>query len=153
MQYASDIAFTPAVKAIQTEKGSRASYAKVEQSQGWYTKVTPDLAREVLRDVFTVRKGQPSMDEIVRAVTERFGVKITDLQSRKRTNAVAYPRQIAMYLARKVTRHSLEEIGGFFGGRDHSTVLYAVEKITTEIQRDPSSRDLVEDLLLQFQQR
>ena len=91
--------------------------------------VSVELAREAMRDLFAVRKGQPSMEDIIGLITEHFGIKLSELQSKKRTNAIAYPRQVAMYLARQITRHSLEEIGGFFGGRDHSTVIYAVEKV------------------------
>jgi len=105
--------------------------------------VTVDLAREALRDLFEQRKGAPAMEEILAIVTEHFGVKLSELQSKRRTNAVAYPRQIAMYLARQITRHSLEEIGGYFGGRDHSTVIYAVDKVGTLIQEDEAVRALV----------
>ena len=114
--------------------------------------VTPQLARKVLRDVFAVNRGEPSMEDVLRIVTGHFNVKVTDLQSRRRTNAIAYPRQVGMYLARKITRHSLEEIGGFFGGRDHSTVLYAVEKISRQIQKDEKSREVVASFLNQLQQ-
>jgi chromosomal replication initiator protein len=109
--------------------------------------VTPALAREALKDVFQVRRGQPSMDDIIQVVTEHFSVKLSDLQSKKRTNSVAYPRQICMFLARKITRHSLEEIGGFFGGRDHSTVLYAVDKITKLIAEEGDCRTAVSGFL------
>ena len=114
-------------------------------------KVTCELAREVLRDIFTVRKGTPSIDEITRLVTEHFGVKLSELQSKKRTNAVAYPRQIAMFLARKITRHSLEEIGGFFGGRDHSTVLYAVEKISKLVGQGHECKQAIDEFMEQLQ--
>ncbi len=113
--------------------------------------VTAELAREALRDIFVTRKGQPSMEDILGLVTERFGVKLSELQSRKRTNAIAYPRQIAMYLARRITRHSLEEIGGFFGGRDHSTVLYAVAKVDRLIVEDASCREVVTTFLGKLQ--
>ena len=93
------------------------------------------------------------MEDVLRIVTGHFNVKVTDLQSRRRTNAIAYPRQVGMYLARKITRHSLEEIGGFFGGRDHSTVLYAVEKISRQIQADESVRQLVASFLSDLQHR
>ena len=115
--------------------------------------VTPTLARKVLKDVFSVHRGEPSMEDVLRIVTGHFNVKVTDLQSRRRTNAIAYPRQVGMYLARKITRHSLEEIGGFFGGRDHSTVLYAVEKITRQIQADEVVRQLVASFLGDLQHR
>ena len=87
----------------------------------------------------------------MRVVTEHFGVKLSDLQSRKRTNAIAYPRQVAMYLARKITHLSLEEVGGFFGGRDHSTVLYAVQKITKLVADDSQTRETLAELTLQLQ--
>ncbi len=108
--------------------------------------VTPELVRQCLREVFVDRRSQPSMEDILRVVTEHFGVRLSDLQSRKRTAAIAYPRQVGMYLARKITRLSLEEIGGFFGGRDHSTVLYGVQKIDGLTREDPSLADLLIEL-------
>ena len=66
---------------------------------------------------------------IIDAVTDFYSVRLTDLQSRKRQRSIALPRQICMFLARRHTRHSLEEIGGYFGGRDHTTVLHACRKI------------------------
>ena len=115
--------------------------------------VTADLARTALRDVFSARRGGPTIDNIVSVVTEEFGVKLSDLQSRRRTAAIAFPRQIAMYLARKITRHSLEEVGGHFGGRDHSTVLYAVTKITALIERDLETAELISGLLERLGER
>ena len=99
-------------------------------------KISVDLAREALAGLIDVRSGAPTVDDIISLVTEHYQVKLSELQSKKRTKAIAFPRQVAMYLSRKVTRHSLEEIGGFFGGRDHTTVLYAVEKIEKEISGD-----------------
>lgn len=116
-------------------------------------RVTSDLAREALSDIFQVQRGQPSMDDIIRVVTEKFAVKLSDLQSKKRTNSVAYPRQVAMFIARKITRHSLEEIGGFFGGRDHSTVLHAVSKISKMNSEDPETQSALEGLFQRLQVR
>lgn len=113
--------------------------------------ITVEFAREVLTEVFTKRRGQPAMEDIIEVVTSHFGVKLSDLQSKKRTNQIAFPRQIAMYLARKITRHSLEEIGGFFGGRDHSTVLHAVRKVTKLIEDDTTTRDLLAGFLEDLQ--
>jgi chromosomal replication initiator protein len=113
--------------------------------------ISPELAREALRELFHARRGQPSMEDILTIVTEHFGVKLSDLQSKKRTNAIAYPRQVAMFLARQITRHSLEEIGGFFGGRDHSTVIYAVDKIQGLHEQDPSTRALLDGFLGRLQ--
>ncbi len=61
------------------------------------------------------------------------------------------PRQVAMYLARRITRHSLEEIGGFFGGRDHSTVLHGVKKITKLVEKEPATQELLSGFLGQLQ--
>jgi chromosomal replication initiator protein len=112
--------------------------------------ISTDLAREVLRDLFAKRKGQPAMEDIIEIVTAHYGVKLSELQSRKRTNAIAHPRQIAMYIARQITRHSLEEIGGYFGGRDHSTVLYAVEKVAESGRRDPAIQEMLDGFLGQL---
>ncbi len=109
--------------------------------------ISVQFTRQVLSDLFSKRRGQPSMDDIIEVVTGHFGVRLSDLQSKKRTNQIAYPRQVAMYLARKITRHSLEEIGGFFGGRDHSTVLHAVRKVDRLTGEDETSRDLLASLL------
>ena len=115
--------------------------------------ITPELVRKVLSDLFVrVGRGQPTMDDILKVVTGNFNVKTTDLQSRRRTNAIAYPRQVGMYLARRITRHSLEEIGGFFGGRDHSTVLYAIDKVERMQREDENFRALVGRLLDALQQ-
>ena len=113
--------------------------------------VTPELARKVLRDVFAAQRGQPSMDDVLKVVASYFNVKVTDLQGRRRTNAIAHPRQIGMYLARKITRHSLEEIGGFFGGRDHSTVVYSVDKVDQRMREDEEFRHLIAGFLGRLQ--
>ena len=115
--------------------------------------VTADLARTALHDVFSARRGGPTIDNIVSVVTEEFSVKLSDLQSRRRTAAIAYPRQIAMYLARRITRHSLEEVGGYFGGRDHSTVLYAVTKISALVEHDVDTSELLSRLLERLGER
>jgi chromosomal replication initiator protein len=108
--------------------------------------ISPELAREALRELFTVRHGAPSLDDLMRELTEHFNVKPADLQSRRRTNAVAYPRQVGMYIARRITRMSLEEIGGFFGGRDHSTVLYAIQKIENLVREDAGLGEQIRQL-------
>jgi chromosomal replication initiator protein len=71
------------------------------------------------------------------AVTEFYGLRVPDLQSKRRQRSIALPRQVCMYLARRNTRLSLEEIGGHFGGRDHTTVMHAIR--TVEDRRTPES--------------
>lgn len=78
------------------------------------------------------------IEAIQRAVIQEFpGVTMSDLKSDRRTAKVVHPRQVAMYLAKKVTLRSLPEIGRRFGGRDHTTVLHAVRKIEAKIESDP----------------
>jgi chromosomal replication initiator protein len=113
--------------------------------------ISLQLVRQCLAELFTHQRGLPSTEDIMRVITARFGVKSADIQSRRRTNAIAFPRQVGMYLARRLTRMSLEEIGGFFGGRDHSTVLYGVEKVARLAREDPHCRTLLTELTLELQ--
>ena len=94
--------------------------------------ISLDLAVEALRDTLGSPL-QPSvtMDDIIRLVTRTYKVRLSDLQSKKRFKSISMPRQICMFLARKLTPHSLEEIGGYFGGRDHTTVMYAEDRIAS----------------------
>ncbi|MFT7679035.1 MAG: chromosomal replication initiator protein [Planctomycetota bacterium] len=104
-------------------------------------------AREALSDLFKVTRGEPTMEDIITVVTDHYGIKQVDLQGKRRTQAIAYPRQIAMFLARHITRHSLEEIGAYFGGRDHSTVLYGVDKIRKKAAIEAACKTELETLL------
>ena len=79
---------------------------------------------------------QVQIQAIIDAVTAYYGVKLTDLQSKRRHRSVAIPRQVCMFLCRRHTRYSLEEIGGYFGGRDHTTVMHAVKTIETRVDAD-----------------
>ena len=81
-----------------------------------------------------------SMDEILRAVTKHFKVSLSALQSEVRSRSLVFPRQIAMYIGREITNHSLEEIGNYLGGRDHSTVKHACDKIRRLLSTDDRLR-------------
>ncbi len=107
--------------------------------------ITMDLAKQVIPAHLLVRQDL-TMDQIAEAVTGRFNVKITELQSKRRNKTLALPRQICMFLARQLTRSSLEEIGGYFGGRDHSTVLHATKTIHRILLEDPGLRNTVEGI-------
>jgi len=108
--------------------------------------VDVSLTRDALRDTVQRVASAITVDDIIRAVTAHFQIKMSDLQSRRRSQSVAQPRQIAMYLIRTLTRHSLEEIGGYFGGRDHTTVMHACDRIKTLISQDPSIAAAIEHL-------
>ena len=107
--------------------------------------ITLDLARAALQE--PPRPGPAvTVEDILRVVTARYNVRVSDLQSRKRTRSVVLPRQICMYLARSLTTLSLEEIGGYFGGRDHSTVLHAEAKIAASLEKDTALAHALEAL-------
>jgi chromosomal replication initiator protein len=106
--------------------------------------VDVELAKEALRDLIVSPQRTISIQVIADAVLQRYNARLSDLQSKRRNQSVALPRQICMYLARRLTSRSLEEIGAFFGGRDHTTVLHAERKIRRMTERDPAFRGLAE---------
>ena len=93
------------------------------------------LAREALRDLLSIQNRQISVENIQKTVADYYKIKVADMYSKKRPTSIARPRQIAMYLAKELTQKSLPEIGELFGGRDHTTVLHAVRKISGERQQ------------------
>ena len=94
--------------------------------------ISIQLARDALRDLLSIQNRQISVENIQKTVADYYKIKVADMYSKKRPASIARPRQIAMYLAKELTQKSLPEIGELFGGRDHTTVLHAVRKITAE---------------------
>jgi chromosomal replication initiator protein len=112
-----------------------------------------ELAEDVLKDVFP--QGQSveiSIRRIQETVSDRFGMTVNELCSAKRSQAIAYPRQVAMYLSRALTDSSLPKIGKEFGGRDHTTVMHANAKIEGMIREDRSVYNLVQELTARIKQ-
>lgn len=103
------------------------AYSRFNQKE-----ITIPLAREALRDLLSIQNRQISVENIQKTVADFYKIKVADMYSKKRPANIARPRQIAMYLAKELTRKSLPEIGEMFGGRDHTTVLHAVRKIADE---------------------
>jgi chromosomal replication initiator protein len=115
--------------------------------------MTVELAQDVLKDVFPQGEvAQVSIGYIQEAVSERFGLSVTELCSEKRSQSIAYPRQVAMYLSRELTDSSLPKIGKEFGGRDHTTVIHAYSKIDRMIREDRSVYNLVQELTARIKQ-
>lgn len=109
-------------------------------------KINKDLAKEVLKDVFS-SKERPITPEIVKKyICKHFNIKQADLESSKRSRNLAFPRQIAMYICREMTSLSLPKIGEAFGNRDHTTVLHACEKISGEMRSNDSLRDIIKEI-------
>jgi len=116
--------------------------------------MTVELAEHVLKDVYPQGEAAPevTIPRIQEAVSQRFGVTLDELVSPRRSQAVAYPRQVAMYLSRELTDASLPMIGREFGGRDHTTVIHAKDKISRLIREDRSVYNLVQELTARIKQ-
>ncbi|MEE3382715.1 MAG: chromosomal replication initiator protein DnaA [Anaerovoracaceae bacterium] len=107
-------------------------------------KANKAFAKKVLKDLLSDAETLITPEKIKKIVAKYYGVKVADLESKKRTNDIAFPRQVAMYLIREMTDSSLPKIGSLFGGRDHTTVKYACDKIDYEIRHDENFRDIIE---------
>lgn len=98
--------------------------------------VTEEMAKECLTDVLRATDKKVTMDEIIKKTCEYYKIRHVDIISQNRQRAIARPRQMAMYLCKRLTQRSLPEIGKKFGGRDHTTILYGVRKIEELMQID-----------------
>ena len=107
------------------------AYSRFSQKE-----INIQLAREALKDLLSIQNRQIGVENIQKTVADFYKIKIADMYSKKRPASIARPRQIAMYLAKEMTQKSLPEIGELFGGRDHTTVLHAVRKISAERQKN-----------------
>jgi len=142
---------------------ARKVHANIRELEGALTKIYAiaitngqvidlELAQTALEGHIEATARHISIIDIIEVVTSHFGVRLADLQSKKRSQSITEPRQICMYLARNLTRHSLEEIGGHLGGRDHTTVMHACSKIGQVKDSDPKMNALLNDLTKQITQ-
>ncbi len=107
-----------------------------------------ELAEEALKDIISENKVvEITPDLIKKFVAKEYGISLDDFSSKRRTRAIAYPRQIAMYLTRELTDLSLPKIGEEFGGRDHTTVIHAYEKISDELSTDDILKNKLDKLV------
>ncbi|HUV63048.1 MAG TPA: chromosomal replication initiator protein DnaA [Sedimentisphaerales bacterium] len=114
--------------------------------------IDAELAQTALEGQVEATVRHISITDIFEVVTNHFDVRLADLQSKKRSQSITEPRQICMYLARNLTRHSLGEIGGHLGGRDHTTVMHACGKINQAKDDDPKMSALLRELTKQITQ-
>ena len=129
----------------------------VRELEGAFTRITTfsklmnepidvPFARKILKDIFSASDFNVTPDNIKKKVCKYFNIKVVDIESAKRARQFAFPRQIAMYLCRDMTDLSLPKIGACFGGRDHSTVLHACEKISNDMASNDSVREIIRTL-------
>ena len=106
-----------------------------------------DLVKEVLSSLVKHnKKGEVSIEEIIKVISGKLNIKISDIKAHNKNKNIVFARQIAMYLARKLTNNSFPDIGQKIGGRDHSTVIYANNKILNGIKADPKLKILIQEI-------
>lgn len=116
--------------------------------------ISVDLASEALKDIISNKHTRQVTIELIQdIVSNTYNLSIDDFKSARRTRNIAYPRQIAMYLCRKLTDMSLPKIGEEFGGRDHTTVIHAYEKISGELKKDESLKTIISDITKKINQK
>jgi len=158
-----DIQFLREREHSQEEFLARKIQANIRELEGALTtiyavanttgeEITFELAQTALEGQIKLAARHISITDIIEAVTRHFDVRLADLQSKKRSQSITEPRQICMYLARNLTKHSLEEIGGHLGGRDHTTVMHACSKIGESERSDPQMHALLAELSKQITQ-
>jgi len=110
------------------------------------TDVDLNTAKEVLKNIIKPKEELISIDVIQKVVANYFNIKISDFKVKRKNKGFVVPRQIAIYLSRKLTGSSLIEIGEKFGGKDHSTVLHSIKKVEEKMVNDPSFNEMIENL-------
>ncbi len=110
--------------------------------------ITVETAQQQLKDVFaSPRQTNMSLEIIQRVVAEYFSLSVNDLKSKKKTQNIVFPRQLSMYITREITEYSTTEVGQAFGGRDHTTVMHACQKIEDKIRSDPTLDSTIQSLI------
>jgi chromosomal replication initiator protein len=106
-----------------------------------------EMAKNILKDIIEDDEKPVTVENIQKIVCEHFALKIADMKAKKRTREVALPRQIAMYLSKQLTNLSLNDVGKYFGGKDHATVIYAYKQIEDKRAKDETFNRMIENLL------
>lgn len=115
--------------------------------------ITLEIAQAQLKDIFSnPNQGNITIDLIQRVTADYFALSHNDLKGKKRTKAIAFPRQVAMYIAREITEYSTTEVGLEFGGRDHTTVMHACQRVENRMRTDPTLEPIIQHLIRQIKE-
>ncbi|MBN1195886.1 MAG: chromosomal replication initiator protein DnaA [Candidatus Aminicenantes bacterium] len=125
-------------------------YANLKHPDTNGDRITLEFAKEALKPYLTLSKKQVTVESIQEYVAKRFNIRTEDLKSRNNSPRVAHPRQIAMFICKRATRHSLAEIGQKFGGKHHTTVLHSIKRIEDKMNTDPEFSKNVKAILKFF---
>ena len=109
-----------------------------------------EMAQNVLKELITEKKRVISLEAVQEIVAAKFHLKVSDMKSKRRTKALVYPRQIAMFLCREITQQSYPEIARHFGGKDHTTVMHACRQVEKAKLSDPGMLGTLEELKRQI---
>jgi len=109
------------------------------------------MAKNILKDIIVEQTKEITIEKIQKTIATHYQIKTSDLKSSKRLKTLVLPRQIAMYISRKLTSASYPEIGSKFGGKDHSTIIHAIKKIEKNMQDDLQLRTTIEKLINNIQ--
>ncbi|NNM67331.1 MAG: chromosomal replication initiator protein DnaA [Spirochaetales bacterium] len=133
---------TTNVRDLQAAMNQVTAYAEIINSE-----VTLEIAQNLLKNIFAgpVQQSIP-IDLVQKVVAEFYKLSVQDLKGKKRTQAITLPRQVAMYIIREMTEFSTTEVGTEFGGRDHTTVMHAVQKIADKLKTEPSFDAVIQNL-------
>jgi len=112
--------------------------------------LTLDLAKDTLQDLLVAESPAITVEGIQKLVANHYNLKVTELKSKNNSQQIAFPRQVAMYLCKRMTESSLPEIGRRFGGKHHSTVIHSVRKIDGMRKRDPDFDRLINSFVQAF---
>lgn len=112
--------------------------------------ITLEMAKNVLKELVNDAKRVITLDAVQEAVAAKFHIKVSEMKSRRRTKALVYPRQVAMYLSREITQQSYPEIARHFGGKDHTTIMHACRQIEKARESDPGLQGTLEELKRQI---
>lgn len=120
------------IRALEGALSSIIAYSKLVNGD-----ITEDVAKVVLKDILSPKKEKVIDANLIKqVVAKEYGISVSDLNSKKRTANIAFPRQVAMYITRNLTELSLPKIGDEFGGRDHSTVIHAIDKVANDMEKN-----------------
>jgi chromosomal replication initiator protein len=111
------------------------------------TPITVEMAKKILKDILIEGNKEITIEKIQKKVADQFQIKVIELKSSKRLKNIVFPRQIAMYICRKLTNLSYPEIGSKFGGKDHSTIIHAVKKIDKLMAEDIQMKIMIEKII------
>ena len=112
--------------------------------------ITMELAQNVLKELVNDARRVVTLDAIQDVVAARFHIKVSEMKSKRRTKALVYPRQMAMYLCREITQQSYPEIARHFGGKDHTTIMHACRQIEKAKENNPGLQGTLEELKRQI---